>query len=100
MSQRMSIAIEERVGDKFPQMFKVGEAVLLRDLHPTAASKWRAAVISRKLGTLAYEVNIDGQTRQAHIDHIKPNLESVHAEPDPDIHIAPPQMISQPMIYL
>ena len=39
MSQRMSIAIEERVGNKSPRTFTVGEAMLLRDLCPSAASK-------------------------------------------------------------
>ena len=91
MSQRMSIAIEERVDNKSPQTFTVGEAVLLRDLRPSAASKWRAAFISCRLGPLAYEVNIDGQTRQAHIDHLKPNPELAHTNPDPDVHITPTQ---------
>ena len=65
--------MEERVGDKSPQMFEVGQMVLLRDLRPAATSKWRPAVISRKVGPLAYEVSIDGQTRQAHVDHLKPH---------------------------
>ena len=82
MSQRMSITIEERVGDKAPRAFKTGQAVLLRDLRPTAASKWRPAGISHKRGPLAYEVNIDVQTRQAHIDHLKPNPQPVLPEHD------------------
>ena len=84
MSQRMSITIEERVGDKSPRAFKTGQAVLLRDLRSTATSKWRPAVISHKHGPLAYEVNIDGQTRQAHIDHLKPNPQPVLPEHDTD----------------
>ena len=39
MSQRMSISLEERVGDKPPLTFTNGQAVLLKDLRPTAASK-------------------------------------------------------------
>ena len=62
MSQRMSTAIEEWIGDGSPQIFTVGKAVLLRDLCSTVACKWRPAVISCKLGSLAYEVTIDGQT--------------------------------------
>ena len=41
-------------------------------------------MISRKLGPLAYEVNVDGQTRQAHVDHLKPNPQPPLAECEND----------------
>ena len=44
VSQRVSLATEQKVGNRSPS--KVGQAVLLRDLRPTATQKWRAAVIS------------------------------------------------------
>ena len=34
---------------------------------------------------MAYEVTIDGQTRQAHVDHLKPNPQPVLAEPECDV---------------
>ena len=39
----------------------------------------------------SYEINIDGQTRQAHVDHLKPNPQSGLAEPDTDVDITPTQ---------
>ena len=84
MSQRMSVNIEKRVGDKSPGAFETGQAVLLRDLRPAVNNKWRPAVISRKLGPLAYEVNVDGQTRQAHVDHLKSNPQPPLAECEND----------------
>ena len=50
---------------------------LLRDLRPAATSKWRPVVISCKLGPLAYDVSIDGQTRQAYVDHLKAHPQPV-----------------------
>ena len=50
-----------------------------------------SCIISRRLGPLAYEVNIDGQTRPAHIDHLKPNPELAHTDPDLYVHIMPTQ---------
>ena len=57
--------------------------MLLRDLRPAATSKWRPVVIS---GPLAYDVSIDGQTRQAHVDHLKPHPQPVvtHKTPQND----------------
>ena len=46
----MSVSIEEQVGDTSPHMFTTGQAVLLTDLRPMPASKWRLAIISGKLG--------------------------------------------------
>ena len=70
--QRMSIAIEERVGHKAPRCFNEGQEVLLRDLCLNAPQKWRHAVISCKQGPLTYTVVVDGQVRQAHADHLQP----------------------------
>ena len=42
--QRLSLATEQRVGRRSRRVFKVGQAVLLQDLCPTATQKWRAAV--------------------------------------------------------
>ena len=28
----------------------------------------------RQYGPLGYEINVDGRTRQAHVDHLKPRL--------------------------
>ena len=71
MSQRVSLATEQKVGNRSPGVFKVGQAVLLRDLRPTAKHKWRAAVIAAQQGPLTYKVVVDGQIRQAHVDHLK-----------------------------
>ena len=100
MSQRMSVTIEERVGDKSPRVFTTGQAVLLRDLRPTAASKWRPAIISRKLGPLAYEVSIEGQPRQAHVDHLKPNPQPVPPPPNSgnDIQLRNDQSLTDEVI--
>ena len=46
VSQRLSLATEQRVGNRSPRVFKVGQAVLLQDFHPTTTQKWRAAFIS------------------------------------------------------
>lgn len=43
MAQRMSIAAEGRVENQAPQTFEDGQAVYLRDLHPTASDKWDCA---------------------------------------------------------
>ena len=56
MSQRMSVAIEERVGHKPPRSFSVGQEVLLRDLRPNASQRWRYTVVSCKQGPLTYKV--------------------------------------------
>ena len=74
LSQRMAVATEERIGSHSPRTFEPGQAVYLRDLRPSAASKWVPADIVQKLGPLTYKVNVDGYTRQAHIDHLKPHL--------------------------
>ena len=74
LSQRMAVATEEHVGSHSPHTFVSGQAVYLRDLQPSATSKWVLADIVQKLGPLAYKVNVDGYTRQAHIDHLKPRI--------------------------
>ena len=74
LSQRMAVATEEHVGSHSPRTFEPGQAVYLQDLRPSATSKWVPADIAQKLGPLAYKVNIDGYTGQAHIDHLKPRL--------------------------
>ena len=55
--------------------------MLLRDLRPNAPQKWRQAVISCKQGPLTYKVVVDGQVRQAHVDHLQPCPEH-RVEPD------------------
>ena len=71
VSQRVSLATEQKVGNRSPRVFKVGQAVLLRDLRPTVRQKWRTAVISAQQGPLTYKVVVDGQIRQANVDHLK-----------------------------
>ena len=71
MSQRLSLATEQRVGYRSPRVFKVGQAVLLRDLRPTATQKWRSAVISAQQGPLTYKAVMDVKVRQVHVDHLK-----------------------------
>ena len=44
----------------------------LRDLHPTVSDKWVSTTIVHKLGPLAYAVSVNGNTRQAHVDYLKP----------------------------
>lgn len=83
MAQRMSIAAEERVGDHAPRTFQDGQAAYLRDLCPTASSKWVAATIIHKLGPLVYEVAVNGHTRQAHVNHLKPRPETQYVNDAP-----------------
>ena len=45
---------------------------MIHDLCPNATEKWHKGIITKVLGPLNYEVNIDGYTRQAHIDHMLP----------------------------
>ena len=45
---------------------------MIRDLRPNATEKWHKGIITKVLGPLNYEVNVDGYTRQAHIDHMLP----------------------------
>ena len=59
LPQRMSIAIEERVGHRAPRNFDKGQKVLLRDLHPYAPQKWRHAIILCKQGPLTNKVIVD-----------------------------------------
>ena len=71
VSLRLSLATEQRVDNRSLRVFKVGQAVLLRDLWPTATQKWRAAIVLAQQGPLIYKVVVDGQVRQAHVDHLK-----------------------------
>ena len=45
---------------------------MIHDLRPNATKKWHKGIITKVLGPLNYEVNIDGYTCQAHVDHILP----------------------------
>jgi len=45
---------------------------LAGDFHPNATEKWHKGIITKVLGPLNYEVNVDGHTCQTHIDHILP----------------------------
>ena len=76
------------------------QIVLLRDLCPTMASKWKFSVISRKLRPLAYKVTINGQTRQAHVDRLNPNPQSELAKPDTDMTLLPHKIISHQVTNL
>lgn len=71
--QRVEQTIEKNIGDHQPRHFSVNSEVMVRDLHPNAPEKWRKGIISKVFGPLNYEVNMDGYTRQAHIDHILPS---------------------------
>ena len=68
--QQIEQTVEKHIGDHQPRHFSVNSDVMIRDLRPNAAEKWRKGTITKILGPLNYEVNIDGYTRQAHIDHI------------------------------
>ena len=70
----MTVVTEEHVGSHSPRRFEPGQEVYLRDLRPSATSKWVPASIVRQLGPLGYEINVNGCTRQVHIDHLKPRL--------------------------
>lgn len=70
--QRVEQTVEKHIGDHQPRHFSVNSDVMIRDLRPNATEKWRKGTIMKTLGPLNYEVNIDGHTRQAHIDHILP----------------------------
>ena len=60
--------------------FQVGDYVLVRDLRPTASSKWQHGTILSVLGELLYTVTCEGHQRQVHIDQLIP-AGSVAKEP-------------------
>ena len=70
--QRVEQSVELKVGDHQPRAFIANDEVMVRDLRPKAADKWRTSTVTRVLGPLNYEVLVDGHTRQAHIDHLLP----------------------------
>ena len=82
VSQRVSLATEQKVGNRSSRVYKVGQAVLLRDLRPTATQKWRAAVISAQQGP--FKVVVDGQIRQAHVDHLNISPENNATQEQPN----------------
>ena len=57
-------------GFVYSREFVPGDAVLLRDLRPGSAVKWRPATVTARVGPLVYEVCVDGRTRRAHLDHL------------------------------
>ena len=61
MSQRLSLATEQRVGNRSPRVSKVGQAVLLQDLCP--AAKNGELLLLAQQGPLTYKVVMDGQVR-------------------------------------
>ena len=77
--QRVEQTVEKQVGDHQPRHFTVNSDVMIRDLRPNATEKWRKGIITKVLGPLNYEVNIDGYTRQAHIDHILPSPRTMNS---------------------
>ena len=72
VEHRMQTAAEKGIGEHKPRKFNVGQSVALRDFWPNATTKWRQATITKQTGPLTYEVNLNDQTRQAHVDHIRP----------------------------
>ena len=71
-SERIEQATENNMGDHQPRHFSTSSKVMIRDLRPNAPEKWRKGTITKVLGPLNYEVDINGYFRQAHIDHILP----------------------------
>ena len=74
VENRMKTVAEKGVGDHKPRLFKEGQSVALRDFCPraTTSDKWRQALVKKQLGPLTYEVEVAGQVRSAHVDHLKP----------------------------
>ena len=72
--QRLEQTVEKQVEDHQPGHFTTNSDVMIRDLRPNATNKWHKGIITKVLGPLNYEVNIDGYTHQAHVDHILPCL--------------------------
>ena len=79
-SQRLEQAAEMQVGDKQPRSFTVNDNVMVCDLRPNATDKWRNGIITKVLGSLNYEVTVDGHSRQAHIDHLLPGASTLDVE--------------------
>ena len=69
-----------QVGDKQPQSFAVNDNVMVRNLRPNATDKWRNGTVTKVLGSLNYEVTIDGHSHQAHIDHLLPGVSTLDVE--------------------
>lgn len=86
LSDRLNAKAEAQVGDKPPRSFSVDQEVSVRDLRPNSVNKWRKGKVTKRLGTLAYEVHVDGQTRKAHIDHMRPWLANTTAITVTDSH--------------
>ena len=74
LSDRLSAKTEAKVGDKLPRSFSVDQQVFVRYLRPNSTDKWRKGKVTKCLGTLAYEVTIDGRVRKFHVDHMCPWL--------------------------
>ena len=88
--QRLEQTVEKQVEDHQPRHFTTNSDVMIRDLRPNATNKWHKGIITKVLGPLNYEVNIDGYTHQAHVDHILP-CPSTSSDADNSIHSLPHQ---------
>ena len=72
LSDHLNAKTEAKVGDNPSRSFSVDQQVFVRDLRPNSTDKWRRGKVTKRLGTLAYEVTLDGQIRKAHVDHMQP----------------------------
>ena len=63
---------EESVGSKLPRQFNENQKVLVCDFHSHCPSKWYQTTILKCLGSLTYEVMMDGKPHKVHINHLRP----------------------------
>ena len=89
IEHRMQIVAEQTIGEHQPRLFKERQPVALRDFRPNATTKWRQATIIQQKGPLTYEIEVEGQVRMAHVDHLKPWPEDVSHTPD-HVTVDPP----------
>ena len=61
--------------------FHVGDSVLIRDLRPGRHDKWQNGMVTAVLGGPRYQVDIDGYSRQVHVDHLQSGIHSKTATP-------------------
>ena len=50
----------------------MNQKVLVRDFRPHCSTKWYQTTVLKRLGSLTYEVMMEGKPRCVHVDHLRP----------------------------
>ena len=89
VEHRMQSVAEQTIGEHQPRVFKERQPVALMDFRPNATTKWRQATVIQQKGPLTYDIEVDGQFRSAHVDHLKPWPVNLSNTPD-QVALDPP----------